>query len=71
MKAEVTGGLKACPFCGSEGVAVVGSFVRCGNCGATGPFAISTEEAVQKWNERVQPPELGAHPPVGDEAPSR
>ncbi len=42
-----------CPFCGSTGVAVVGSFVRCGTCGAAGPFGNSEAEAVERWNVRV------------------
>ncbi len=42
-----------CPFCGSPGVAVVGSFVRCGSCGAAGPFGNSEAEAVERWNVRV------------------
>ncbi len=42
-----------CPFCGSSGVAVVGSFVRCGTCGAAGPFGNSEAEAVERWNVRV------------------
>jgi Lar family restriction alleviation protein len=44
--------LKSCPFCGSEGVVLVGSFVRCGNCGATGPFGRTAEDAIARWNER-------------------
>ena len=39
--------LKACPFCGSESVALVGSFVRCGNCGASGPFGCTAEDAIE------------------------
>ncbi len=49
--------LKSCPFCGSQEVALVGSFVRCGSCGAAGPYGASHEEAVQRWNDR--PDEAG------------
>ena len=52
LNVEAVPGLKACPFCGSDAVALVGSFVRCGNCGATGPFGATAAEAVEKWNER-------------------
>ncbi len=44
--------LKACPFCGSPEVALVGSFVRCGSCGAAGPYGATHSEAVERWNER-------------------
>lgn len=46
--------IKPCPFCGSLGVAVVGSFVRCGKCGASGPFGNTEAEAVQRWNDRIE-----------------
>ncbi len=59
--------LKACPFCGSNAVAVVGSFVRCGNCGATGPFGATVEAAVENWNERGQAPGNGMTSAVGEE----
>ncbi len=45
--------LKPCPFCGSLGVAIVGSFVRCGTCGGTGPYGYSDAEATNRWNERT------------------
>ena len=44
--------LKPCPFCGSVRVAIVGSFVRCGRCGAVGPFGCSEAEAAERWNNR-------------------
>lgn len=44
--------LKPCPFCGSPGVAVVGSFVRCGSCGAVGPYGYTDLEAIDRWNAR-------------------
>ena len=44
--------MKPCPFCGSLGVTVVGSSVRCGSCGAAGPYGVSDAEAVTRWNER-------------------
>ncbi len=45
--------IKPCPFCGSLGVALVGSFVRCGSCGAAGPYGYTDAEAVERWNARV------------------
>ena len=45
--------LKPCPFCGSLSVAIVGSFVRCGGCGAVGPYGYTNEEAAERWNRRV------------------
>lgn len=46
--------IKPCPFCGSLGVAVVGPFVRCGSCGAVGPYGHTNGDAVQRWNERAR-----------------
>ena len=46
--------LKPCPFCGSSAVALVGLEVRCGNCTAVGPFGVTGEQAVKRWNERVE-----------------
>ena len=51
--------LKACPFCGSLGVAVVGFGARCGTCGAVGPFGPTEEEAARRWNERAKYPAAG------------
>ena len=45
--------IKSCPFCGSPGAAVAGSYVRCGSCGAAGPYSCSEAEAVERWNERM------------------
>ncbi len=50
---DSTAQMLPCPFCGSPGVAVVGSFVRCGTCGAAGPFGNSEAEAVERWNARA------------------
>lgn len=44
--------IKPCPFCGSEAVTLVGSSVRCGNCGASGPFGGTVEDALGRWNAR-------------------
>ncbi len=44
--------LEPCPFCGSSGV-LVGSFVRCGKCGAVGPYGSTQAEAADRWNRRV------------------
>ncbi len=45
--------LEPCPFCGSSGV-LVGSFVRCGKCGAVGPYGSTQAEAADRWNQRVE-----------------
>ncbi len=45
--------LKACPFCGSLGAAVIGFGVHCGSCGAVGPFGPTEEEAARRWNARA------------------
>ena len=45
--------LDPCPFCGSASVALVGVVVRCGNCCASGPYGITREAAIQRWNERA------------------
>lgn len=52
--------LKACPFCGSDDVAVniTGNpFVECQQCGARTPAFFKTEPARERWNRRpVMPP---------------
>ncbi len=48
--------LKPCPFCGSLQVAVVFGAVRCGNCGCTGPGAMTDDQACSRWNQRVRLP---------------
>ena len=58
--------LKPCPFCGSVGIAVVGSFVRCGCCGAVGPYGYTEVEAVERWNMRASG--LRARTPVHRDA---
>lgn len=44
--------IKPCPFCGSAVAAVIGSFVRCGSCGAVGPYGYTDQEAITRWNTR-------------------
>ena len=44
--------IKPCPFCGSSVAAVIGSFVRCGSCGAVGPYGYTEQEAIARWNAR-------------------
>ncbi len=58
--------LKPCPFCGSLGVVVVGSFVRCGNCGAVGPYGLTQADAAERWNHRAS---LPARIPISPVAP--
>lgn len=54
---------EACPFCKKTGVLAcvdarvnaskrICEFVRCENCGSTGPEADTLEEAFEKWNRR-------------------
>ncbi|MBD5641852.1 MAG: restriction alleviation protein, Lar family [Desulfovibrio sp.] len=52
---------KRCPFCGNKHLYVIGinddmdceqEKILCADCGATGPFADSPEEAWEKWNKR-------------------
>ncbi|MGE5072941.1 MAG: Lar family restriction alleviation protein [Anaerolineae bacterium] len=52
MDNDILHSLKPCPFCGSEAVILIGSSVRCGNCGASGPFGCTAEHALERWNER-------------------
>jgi Lar family restriction alleviation protein len=54
--------IKACPFCGAEGVDLSmglveagdgeGNFVLCDFCEAEGPFATSQLTAIDAWNKR-------------------
>lgn len=56
--------LKPCPFCGESGYLGIAfaqkvysddSFVRCHNCGASGPpSGISDAQARKLWNERKE-----------------
>lgn len=48
--------LNPCPFCGSASVALSFFAVRCGTCGASGPFASSDDQAVLRWNDRRERP---------------
>lgn len=52
---------KLCPFCKNKYLYVIGinndmdceqQKILCADCGATGPFADSPEEAWEKWNKR-------------------
>ena len=45
--------VKACPFCGSLAAVLADMRVMCGSCGASGPFGVSTAEAIRNWNKRV------------------
>lgn len=49
--------LKPCPFCGNEEVEMlecVGtSIMCCPKCYTTGPEGNTVEEAIEKWNRRV------------------
>lgn len=57
--------LKPCPFCGNEMSRFAGKFLdafaRCGDqfaincdCAAIGPLGATMEEAIEKWNLRVE-----------------
>jgi len=51
--------LKACPFCGGIDVdwnrAPIGHlhWVECGDCRAEGPVGIDKDEAIDRWNTRL------------------
>ena len=54
--------LKPCPFCGNwclvPGYDVAGKFVRCNECGATGPRVkfdgdLEDEKEIEAWNRRA------------------
>ena len=52
--------IRGCPFCGSiDKVSVSGdewgNFMRCGECGAHGPFMYTPDEALIEWNKRENP----------------
>lgn len=46
-----------CPFCGSEDIrptkSVIGYWMACGNCSATGPTAQTEKEARKAWRKRI------------------
>ena len=52
--------LKACPFCGGNGILFGGeaphhlAFVRCADCDAYTGCYTSTQEAINAWNRRVE-----------------
>lgn len=51
--------LKSCPFCGVQNARVKSSgrwgwFVSC-ECGAVGPSSGSKDEAISRWNNRIEP----------------
>ena len=55
--------LKPCPFCGGSVQRVKSSgrwgwFVSC-QCAAVGPSANTRQLAVERWNERRQPRQMG------------
>lgn len=68
--------MKKCQYCGSNDLgfgeiccpAVITSkekYVRCKQCGASGPSAINDELAIQKWNNRIQEaPEMPQERPM-------
>lgn len=50
--------LKPCPFCGSDEPykTRLDDFtyvIQCLACGATGPYELNTDEAVEAWNRRA------------------
>ena len=51
--------LKKCPFCGKDEGEITHNeymeyFVRCGNCGAMGPWRAHEDDAIEEWNTRVE-----------------
>ena len=54
--------LKPCPFCGAQNARVKSSgrwgwFVSC-QCAAVGPSSESRQEAIERWNTRVEPRQM-------------
>lgn len=50
--------LKPCPFCGSDNIYLelgIYAWVRCGGCGAYGPYVTERDDAVRLWNARSTP----------------
>lgn len=49
--------LKQCPFCGTFNTIIhteyLGTWIRCLNCGAQGPFTDGDMNAVKAWNKRA------------------
>jgi len=45
---------RPCPFCGNPHTAASYGVVRCGQCGAAGPYGASDDAAISKWNHRAQ-----------------
>lgn len=56
----LTSELKPCPFCGSYNLRNWGSYVRCEDCLADGPFMQpgSDDDAAAAWNKRNIDPEV-------------
>ena len=51
--------LKKCPFCGKDEGEITHNeymeyFVRCGNCGAMGPWRAHEDDAIEEWNTRKE-----------------
>lgn len=48
--------LKHCPFCGSYNLRHWGSYIRCEDCLADGPFMQpgADGDAAAAWNERIK-----------------
>jgi len=51
--------LKKCPFCGKDEGDIVRNddgdyIVRCGNCGAMGPWRVYEDDAIEEWNTRKE-----------------
>lgn len=50
--------IKRCPFCGGEGHLWIydhdGWFVDCENCGAKTEIWGTEDEAIERWNRRVE-----------------
>ena len=52
--------LKKCPFCGSDDIKVGYFHVWCANCGVGTTEEMSTEKAIEAWNNRVTEAEIRA-----------
>lgn len=65
---------KPCPFCGGEGILVIGYdgyYIECKSCAVSTPERATEEEALEVWNRRLDvvdesKPYYVPYDPIGD-----